>query len=170
MGLVIRLTISADVVAEDTSPNITINPAFELAYWRYGLGLAETWMTRLALPIPSAWTQVKAQLAPLPIEDGLYAVYDGIESNFWTDPTYINDHPALAGIHGWLPPIDGVNLSIAKATADKTYTNWNISNCWGYDCLFMLLARYAWLTLFVLDGTSPCSPCPLLGMAKQSRR
>ncbi|EKM53248.1 uncharacterized protein PHACADRAFT_259464 [Phanerochaete carnosa HHB-10118-sp] len=129
------------VVAEDTSPNVTRNPAFELAYWKYGLGLAETWMQRLGLVAPSAWNDVKENLAPLPIEDGLYAVYEGIESNFWTDPTYINDHPALVGLHGWLPPIDGVNLTIAKLTADKVYTTWNVSNCWGWD--FPMLAMSA---------------------------
>lgn len=121
----------SDVVAEDTSPNVTRNPAFEIAYWKYGLGLAQTWMRRLNYKAPEVWETVKDHLAPLPIDDGLYAVYEGIETNFWTDPTYINDHPALSGLHGWLPPIPGVDLEIAKATADKVYTTWNISNCWG---------------------------------------
>ena len=89
-------------------------------------------MQRLGFAVSSAWEDVKENLAPLPIEDGLYAVYEGIESDFWTDPTYINDHPALVGLHGWLPPIDGVNLTIAKLTADKAYITWNVSNCWGY--------------------------------------
>lgn len=35
------------VVSEDTSPNVTVNPAFELAYWRFGLGLAEAWFNEL---------------------------------------------------------------------------------------------------------------------------
>lgn len=123
--------MASDVVAEDTSPNVTRNPAFEIAYWKYGLGLAQTWMHRLNYQAPEVWQTVKDHLAPLPIDDGLYAVYEGIETNFWTDPTYINDHPALSGLHGWLPPIPGVDLEIAKATADKVYTTWNISNCWG---------------------------------------
>jgi hypothetical protein len=83
------------VVSEDTNPNVTVNPAFELAYWRFGLGLAETWMERLGEKAPGQWSTVKNGLAPLPIENGLYAVYEGIESDFWTDPTYTNDHPAL---------------------------------------------------------------------------
>lgn len=88
-------------------------------------------MNRLHISVPRAWNDVKEGLAPLPVENGLYAVYEGIEPNFWTDPTYINDHPALVGLHGWLPPIDAVNLTIAKATANKAYSSWNISNCWG---------------------------------------
>ncbi|CAL1710990.1 unnamed protein product [Somion occarium] len=129
------------VVSEDTSPNVTRNPAFELAYWRHGLDLAETWMERLQAPIPKVWTEVRQNLAPVPIENGLYAVYEGLEDTFWTDPAYINDHPSLVGLHGWLPPITNVSSEIAKATADKVYTSWNISNCWGWD--FPMLAMSA---------------------------
>jgi hypothetical protein len=83
------------VVSEDTSPNVTVNPAFELAYWRFGLDLAENWMKRIGGDVPEEWTKVKDGLAPLPVEDGLYAVYEGLEPNFWADPAYTNDHPAL---------------------------------------------------------------------------
>ncbi|KAJ7621325.1 hypothetical protein FB45DRAFT_992308 [Roridomyces roridus] len=38
------------VVAEDNNYNNTYNPAFELAYWRLGLGIAEEWMQRLGEP------------------------------------------------------------------------------------------------------------------------
>ena len=128
----------SDVVAENTQPNITRNPAFELAYWNYGLSLAQTWLHRLNIEAPSVWQDVKEHLAPLPIENGLYAVYEGIDPDFWTNPTYINDHPALVGLHGWLPPVPGVNLTIAKATADKAYVTWNITNLWGYVVLRFL--------------------------------
>ncbi|KAJ3731470.1 Six-hairpin glycosidase-like protein [Lentinula guzmanii] len=129
------------VVAEDTSPNVTINPAFELAYWRFGLGLAEAWMEKLGEDVPTNWTKVKENLAPLPIENGTYAVYEGIETDFWTDPAYINDHPALVGLHGWLPQTPGLNLTVAKLTAEKVWATWNFSNCWGWD--FPMLAMSA---------------------------
>ena len=88
-------------------------------------------MTRLGERPPAAWAEVDALLAPLPIEDGLYAVYEGIESNFWTDPAYTNSHPALVGLYGWLPPTANVSLDIAKATAEQVWVTWNISNLWG---------------------------------------
>ncbi|EIW55858.1 uncharacterized protein TRAVEDRAFT_76470, partial [Trametes versicolor FP-101664 SS1] len=129
------------VVSEDTSPNVTRNPAFELAYWRFGLDYASTWLERMGEAVPAAWTEVKDNLAPLPIEDGLYAVYEGIPSDFWDTPTFTNDHPAMVGLYGWLPQTANVSLTMAKATAEKIWTSWNISNCWGWD--FPMLAMSA---------------------------
>ena len=119
------------VVSEDTSPNATRNPAFELSYWRFGLDLAQQWMARLGEDAPAAWADVAYSLAPLPVEDGLYAVYEGIESDFWTDPAYTNSHPALVGLYGWLPATANVSVDIATATAEKVWTTWNVSNMWG---------------------------------------
>ncbi|KAF9809042.1 hypothetical protein IEO21_07615 [Rhodonia placenta] len=129
------------VVSEDTSPNVTRNPAFELAYWRLGLDLAQAWMERLGEEVPVAWGEVKENLAPLPIEDGLYAVYEGIESDFWTTTEYTNSHPALVGLYGWLPQTSNVSLEIAKATAERVWATWNITNLWGWD--FPMLAMSA---------------------------
>lgn len=119
------------VVSEDTSPNVTMNPSFELAYWNLGLGYAEKWMTHLGKKVPADWTTVKDNLAPLPIDNGTYKVYEGLEDTFWTDSNYTNDHPTLVGLHGWLPETPGVNLTIASATAAKVVQNWNLTNCWG---------------------------------------
>ncbi|KAK0451429.1 Six-hairpin glycosidase-like protein [Desarmillaria tabescens] len=83
------------VVSEDTSPNVTVNPAFELAYWRLGLGYAEEWMQNLGAEVPKNWTVVKDNLATLPVNNGTYKVYETLENNFWTDPAYTNDHPAV---------------------------------------------------------------------------
>ncbi|EGN94575.1 hypothetical protein SERLA73DRAFT_188549 [Serpula lacrymans var. lacrymans S7.3] len=130
-----------EVVAEDTSPNITINPAFELAYWRFGLDLAERWMNELGEEVPGNWTSVKKDLAPLPVIDGLYAVYEGMPSDFWDTPTFTNDHPDLVGLYGWLPKTADVDLDIAKLTAEKVWTHWNITNLWGWD--FPMLAMSA---------------------------
>ncbi|KAJ3852968.1 Six-hairpin glycosidase-like protein [Lentinula lateritia] len=133
------------VVSEDTSPNVTVNPAFELAYWRFGLGLAEAWFNELREEVPRDWTTVKNNLAPLPIQNNgtstVYTVYEGIEPDFWTDPAYINDHPSLVGLHGWLPPTEGLDLGIAKVTMEEVWARWNFSNCWGWD--FPMLAMSA---------------------------
>jgi hypothetical protein len=119
----------AFVVSEDTQPNSTINPAFELAYWRLGLQIAVDWMEALGEEVPAKWTTVKENLAPLPVTNRTYDVYQGLD--FWTDPDYHNDHPALTGLYGWLPETPGLDPIIAKATAEKVWVTWNISNCWG---------------------------------------
>ena len=119
------------VVSEDTEPLVTRNPAFELAYWNFGLSLAEDWMKRLGEEVPANWTTVRENLASLPIDNGTYSVYEGIPSDFWDGPTYTNDHPALVGLYGWLPETPDLNVSMAKTTMEKVWTHWNISNCWG---------------------------------------
>lgn len=119
------------VVAEDNIYDNTMNPAFELAYWRLGLGIAEAWMAQLGEPVPPIWTTVREGLAKLPVNNETYKVFEDVEDNFWTDPDYINDHPALAGLHGWLPPTEGLNLETARLTTEKVWTAWNISNVWG---------------------------------------
>lgn len=119
------------VVSEDTNYTLSRNPAFELAYWRLGLGIAESWMKNLHEAVPELWSTVKNGLAPLPTDNGTYKVYQDLENTFWNDPEYTNDHPALVGLHGWLPPTSGLDLDIAKATAEKVWDAWNLTNCWG---------------------------------------
>jgi len=119
------------VVSEDTSPNITQNPAFELAYWRFGLDIAEKWMNALGMNVPRLWTAVKDNLANLSIDNGTYMVYEGIERVFWDDPAFTSDHPALVGLYGWLPPTQGLDLTMAKTTAEKVWTHWNVTDFWG---------------------------------------
>ena len=59
-------------VSEDTAENNTKNPTFELAYWHYGLSVAQKWRERLGLPPNPKWDDVLKKLAPLPVQDGLY--------------------------------------------------------------------------------------------------
>ncbi|KAF9500243.1 hypothetical protein BDN71DRAFT_1440840 [Pleurotus eryngii] len=129
------------VVSEDTSPNVTRNAAFELAYWDLGLELAGRWLERLGEEAPGIWAGVKEKLAALPMENELYSVYEGIEGNFWDDPTFTNDHPSLVGLHGWLPQTKNLDVKVAATTAEEVWSHWNISNCWGWD--FPMLAMSA---------------------------
>ncbi|KAL9709592.1 hypothetical protein Ac2012v2_007331 [Leucoagaricus gongylophorus] len=121
------------VVSEDTSPNVTRNPAFELAYWKFGLDIAEEWMNALGKNVPRLWLEVKDNLANLPVDNGTYVVYEGIEKDFWHDPAFTSDHPALVGLYGWLPPTQGLDITMAKATAGKVWTHWNVTDFWGWD-------------------------------------
>ncbi len=59
-------------VSEDSGENNTRNPTFELAYWHYGLSVAQKWRERLGMEPNQKWADVLNKLAPLPVQDGLY--------------------------------------------------------------------------------------------------
>ncbi|KAF2714157.1 hypothetical protein K504DRAFT_462589 [Pleomassaria siparia CBS 279.74] len=124
-------------VSENTNPNQTVNPTFELAYWRFGLNVAEQWKLRQEKPIPADWHFVKENLAPFPIENDVYVLYDGVK-DMWTTPALAEDHPGLLGIYGWLPPDPRLNLTTFNLTVEKVYQSWNFPNSYGWD--FPLLA------------------------------
>ncbi|KAL1963970.1 hypothetical protein VTN77DRAFT_7645 [Rasamsonia byssochlamydoides] len=143
--------------SENTPPNSTTNPTFEVAYWRFGLDIAMAWKERLGQPVPESWRHVAEHLAPLPtVEVAIpttntdtnttttytttYTLYEGIP-NMWLDPETVTSHPALSAVYGLLPPTALVNKTIASATATEIARAWNFSSCWGWD--FPLLAMTA---------------------------
>ncbi|KAE9984936.1 hypothetical protein EG328_008134 [Venturia inaequalis] len=114
------------IVSENTKPNITLNPPFELAYWRFGLSVAESWKTRQNKPIPAKWPTVRKNLAPFPTKNTLYILHQAAK-NPWTTKKLTQDHPALLGLNGWLPPDPRLNMSIFTATVEKVYETWNFT-------------------------------------------
>ncbi|OAK99547.1 hypothetical protein IQ06DRAFT_224328 [Phaeosphaeriaceae sp. SRC1lsM3a] len=124
-------------VSENTNPNATINPTFELAYWRFGLDVAAKWRTRQNKTVPAEWTHVYDHLAPFPVENDTYVTYEGIP-DMWTTPSYTEDHPGLLGIYGFLPPSSRLNGSIFENTVAKVHETWNFPFSYGWD--FPLIA------------------------------
>ena len=126
------------VVSENTDPMQTINPVFELSYWRYGLRTALKWADRLQLPTKATkrWREVLQNLAPLPVKDGVYTTYEGIP-DMWTKFTF--EHPALTGILGMLPG-DGVDKVTFDRTLDKVSKEWQFDRIWGWDFPMMAMA------------------------------
>lgn len=133
-------------VSENTNPNATVNPAFEVAYWRFGLDVAIRWRERQGLAAPDAWLAVRDGLAPLPTvvdADGVetFAVYEGIPDMWAANSTTVQDHPAMAGIFGLLPPPASgppLNMTTVRNTHDRIAQLWDIGDCWGWD--FPMLA------------------------------
>ncbi|KAL3428434.1 hypothetical protein PVAG01_01943 [Phlyctema vagabunda] len=124
-------------VSENTNPNATINPTFELAYWRFGLQVAISWKERQELPVPESWVHVVENLAPLPVVEETYAVYEGIP-DMWIDENTVYDHPGMVGIYGLLPPTPGFNVTVSANTAARIRTSWNFAELYGWD--FSMLA------------------------------
>jgi len=125
------------VVSENTDPKITQNPTFELSYWRFGLRMAQTWRKRLGLAPNPEWEKVLTGLAPLPVEDGRYVLYEGVK-DMWT--SYNFEHPALIGVYGLLPG-DGVDVPTIRHTAEQVFKVWKYDHTWGWD--FPMLAMCA---------------------------
>ncbi len=124
-------------VSENTDPRTTRNPAFELAYWRFGLRIGQTWRERAGLPSNREWDAVLHGLAPLPEQDGVYVLHEGV-ADMWTKWNW--EHPALIGVYGMLPG-DGTALETARRTFEKVVASWQFNRTWGWD--FPMLAMAA---------------------------
>lgn len=124
-------------VSENVGYMTTLNPAFELAYWRFGLRVARDWYKRCGLEFPEILNDVLQNLAPLPVENDVYVLYEGV-SDMWTKYNY--EHPALIGTYGMLPG-DGVDVEILENTFNKILSTWDLKKTWGWD--FPMLAMTA---------------------------
>jgi hypothetical protein len=101
------------------------------------------WKTALDKPVPSKWKTVATRLAPPPIVDGLYAVYEGINSSWWNDTSLTDDPRSLIMLQGILPDTPAVDSEIAKKTADKVDETWKDEDIrgWGRVVLSINSAR-----------------------------
>ena len=116
---------------------ITRDTVFDLAYWRWGLDQAQRWRERLGQTREPRWDEVRRQLAPLPVADGLF-----VHSAEWHD-TYTQrawEHPDPIGVFGMLPPIEGVDRETAHRTVLKVWQTWDWNRCWGWDFPWMAMA------------------------------
>ena len=125
------------IMSENTDMHSTVNPTFELGYWRYGLRTAQAWRERLGMSPEPRWQEVLDKLAPLPVEDSVYVTYEGIP-DMWT--RYNFEHPGLTGVLGMLPG-DGVDEPTFRRTFLKVMDEWQFNRTWGWD--FPMLAMAA---------------------------
>jgi hypothetical protein len=122
---------------ENHDPFETINPTFELAYWAYGLNLAQQWRERQGLAREKAWDDVIAKLAPLPQQDGAYLAHENCPDTF----TRFNyDHFSTMAAWGMIPG-PNVDLDVMKSTLEKTISDWRWDQVWGWD--FPMIAMTA---------------------------
>jgi len=124
-------------VPENTDATTTIDPTFELSYWRFGLRIASAWRERLGLPAEPHWDAVLARLAPLPAEQGRYLLQENQPDTF---SRWNWEHPSFLGALGMLPG-DGVDTSTMRRTLHDVMATWKWDRCWGCD--FPLVAMTA---------------------------
>ncbi|KAI1374880.1 Six-hairpin glycosidase-like protein [Hypoxylon crocopeplum] len=130
-------------VTENTPPAESLNLAYEIAYWRYGIDVAREWKRRLGQHVPEKWTTVAENLAPPPQVDGLYAVYEGLNSSWWEDSKLNGDPRSLIMLQGILPDTPAVDPDVALKTADKIWEVWTDDKIrgWGRPVLAINSAR-----------------------------
>ncbi|KAB8227025.1 Six-hairpin glycosidase-like protein [Aspergillus alliaceus] len=130
-------------VTENTPPIKSRNLAYEIAYWRYGLDIAREWKRKLDQPIPNIWTVVAEGLAPPPQIDGLYTVYEGLNSSWWNDTSLTKDPRSLIMLQGILPDTPAVDPQVALRTANKVGEIWTDDKIrgWGRPVLAINAAR-----------------------------
>ncbi|GAA1305467.1 hypothetical protein [Saccharothrix xinjiangensis] len=105
----------------------TANPTFELAYWAWGLRVAQRWRRLLGLPEEPLWTRVADGLARPPVREGRYAA---IGTPPWT---VREDHPSMLCALGVVPETGLVDHGVMRATLRDVLADWDWSSTWGWD-------------------------------------
>ena len=140
---------------ESMSKDFSFNHPFELAYWRYGLSVAQQWRERQGKERHAAWDNIINNLTSLPQQNGIYTagLPKGKTDNLKSfDPfntvgggakpslsveTFAekcrNDHPAVLGACGLLPYTALYDKEQMTKTLDWVMQNWNWQTTWGWD-------------------------------------
>ena len=104
----------------------TKNPAYELAYWAWGLDKANQWRQRLGQQRIEQWDKIAKNMAPLPIHKGVY-----VEAETPIAPD--GGHPCMLAAYGLLPETYLLDKEVMRKTLDHVMANWNWSSTWGWD-------------------------------------
>lgn len=112
----------------------TSDPAFELAYFRWALGIARQWREALDEAPDPMWDRAWRDLAPLPLVEDRYATVSGPPF------TLYHDHPCVLMICGCLPPGEGFDMKRFSSTFDDIRKKWDWPTTWGWDPPVMALA------------------------------
>ncbi|MER6960108.1 hypothetical protein [Streptomyces sp. NPDC000618] len=105
----------------------TEDPTFELAYWWYGLEIAQSWSERLGLERNKHWQHIQDHLAAPHQRDGRYTATA-------TEP-YLrrDDHPSLLCALGVVPAGPLVDAATMEATLVDVLDDWQWDTAWGWD-------------------------------------
>ena len=148
----------ATAMQESMSKDFSYNHPFELAYWAYGLRVANDWRERQGQERHAQWDGIVAHLSPLPEKEGIYTAglpigktdnlksfdpFDAVGANAKPvlatenfDQKCRNDHPAVLGAFGLLPEYPSLSQPVparALSTLNWVMQNWNWATTWGWD-------------------------------------
>ncbi len=137
---------------ENYDPLVTRNPAFEVEYFRWALGVAQQWRERRGLARRADWDAAITRIAPPPMRDGLYLPAESVP-DFWKTaasdlcrghadaPTCANrDHPSFLMAYGFIPG-SRVDPQAMRRTLAEMERTWDLRQTWGWD--FPMIAMTA---------------------------
>lgn len=136
-------------VQENFPPLETFDPAFELAYYRWGIETAQAWRERAGKARRADWDAVLAKWPDLPQKDGLYLPVRS-EPGFWDkaagacksnavdEHCQNRDHMSFLMPLGWLPG-RGVDRAVMRRTMDRMKRDWDLRQTWGWDYPMMAM-------------------------------
>jgi hypothetical protein len=122
---------------ERFDPRTVLNPAYETAYFRWGLRTANVWLTRLGEQPRADWDEAARNLAPPPVKDGVYLAHENCPETFTRLPFY-TDHPSMLMMKGVLPG-EGIDNTVMNATLDRVLQKWDRDSLWGWDFPMMAM-------------------------------
>ena len=110
----------------DALYNRNLNPTYELAYWTWGLKKANEWRERLEQKRNPEWDKIADNMAPWPIENGVYVEHETV---------LVKDegHPCQLAAYGMLPESDYLDKVVMKKTLNHVMNNWDWESTWGWD-------------------------------------
>jgi hypothetical protein len=130
-------------VQENHPPLTTVNPTYELEFFRWGLIAAQQWRERRGLEREPDWDRVIDKLAPPAQRAGLYLPVE-TEPDFWTStmspsckgeahpPKCLNrDHPSFLMAYGLIG--GRVDRETMRRTLRAVEANWDLRQTWGWD-------------------------------------
>jgi hypothetical protein len=105
----------------------TEDPTFELAYWWYGLEIAQSWRERLGRDRDEQWQHIQDNLAAPHERDGIYAAIA-------TEP-YLrrDDHPSMLCALGVVPAGPLIDAGVMEETLLDVLGDWQWDSAWGWD-------------------------------------
>lgn len=145
----VRLGPAIIPVQENFPPLSTVDPAFELAYYRWGIETAQAWRERAGKGRRADWDLVLANWPDLPQMDGLYLPVRS-EPGFWDkaagacksnalkETCQNRDHMSFLMPLGWLPGRD-VDKPTMRRTLTRMRRDWDLRQTWGWDYPMMAM-------------------------------
>ena len=101
----------------------TLNPTYELTYWRWGLETAQQWRERLGEDRKEEWDRLLKFLAQPPVSEGKY-LFTETAPDTYTNRRWARGHPSVTAALGVLPG-PGVDRETMRATLHWILENWN---------------------------------------------